>query len=219
MEEIHNFFILQNMTEEELKKIKEYSYKKRFKENEMIYIEGEKGDEIYWILSGLFKVFTTSSKGRDKTLEILGEGDFFGEMALFDEAKRLTSVQAVAEGVLRIISRDKYKKMISEIPEIALKTIGALSLRLQEANQEIKNLTFQTTDSRLKQTLQHLGKKFGEKKDKTTQIKQKFTHQELADMVGTTRANVTKLLNNMQEEDLIDIRDRTIYLKDSFWSE
>ncbi len=219
MEELHNFFILQNLSEEEIKKIEDYSYKKEFKKDEMIYREGEKGHEIYLILSGLFKIFTTSRKGRDKTLEILGEGDFFGEMALFDEAKRLTSVQAVTVGVLRIISRDKYKKLISEFPEIALKTIGALSLRLQEANQEIKNLTFQTTDSRLKQTLKHLGNKFGEKKDKTIQIKQKFTHQELADMVGTTRANVTKLLNNMQEEDLIDIKDRTIYLKDSFWAE
>jgi len=218
MTDLHNFFIMEDMSDKELQKIKQYSYNKHCKKGEIVFLEGDKDKRLFLVLSGLFKVFKTASTGRNKTLNILGKGDFFGEMALIDESRRLTSVQAINEGKLLVIDRNKYKELIREFPEVALKTIGILSLRLQEANQEIKNLTFQTTEDRLKKTLKEIGEKFGEKQEEEICIRQRFTHQELADMVGTTRERITRLLGSFQQENLLRIENRTIFLNNSFFS-
>ena len=212
MVDLNEFFILENMTQNELSKIKEFSNLQKFQKYETVFLESEPGNKMYLIISGLFKVYKSGINGRDKTLNLLGKGEFFGMTALFSNGVRTNSVQALTEGKLLSIERDRYKELISNFPDVALKTIGILSSQLQHANQEIKDLTFKTIEDRLKNTLLELGDKFGAKNENYIRIKQKFTHRELADIVGTTRETVTKLLGSLQDKDLIEINNRTILL-------
>jgi len=212
MVDLNEFFILENMTQDELSKIREFSNNQKCHKGETIFLESEPGNRMYLIISGLFKVFKSGINGRDKTLNLLGKGEFFGMTALFSDGVRTNSVQALTEGILMSIERDRYKELISDFPDVALKTIGILSSQLQHANQEIKDLTFKTIEDRLKNTLLELGDKFGTKEENYIRIEQKFTHKELADIVGTTRETVTKLLSSLQDEDLIEIDNRTIFL-------
>lgn len=212
MVDLNEFFILENMTQDELSKIREFSNTQKCHKGETIFLESEPGNRMYLIISGLFKVFKSGINGRDKTLNLLGKGEFFGMTALFSDGVRTNSVQALTEGILMSIERDRYKELISNFPDVALKTIGILSSQLQHANQEIKDLTFKTIEDRLKNTLLELGDKFGTKEENYIRIEQKFTHKELADIVGTTRETVTKLLSSLQDEDLIEIDNRTIFL-------
>ncbi|MGM0420689.1 MAG: Crp/Fnr family transcriptional regulator [Bacillota bacterium] len=212
MHNLNEFFILENMSKSELKKIKEYSRIKKCNKNEQIFLEGEQAEVVYLILSGYFKVFKTNEQGRDKTLNLLSRGEFFGFTALFKKGTYSNSVQALREGELLAMERNKYKKLLEVSPEVALKTIGALSLRLQQANQEIQDLTFKNIEARLKNALHHLGEKFGVKEDGQIRIEQIFTHQDLADIVGTTRATITRHLGEMQDEGLIKVKDKQIYL-------
>lgn len=212
MNNLNEFFILENMSKAELKRIKEYSRVKRCSKNEQIFLEGDQAGVLYLILSGYFKIFKTSEQGRAKTLSLLGRGEFFGFTALFKEGTYTNSVQALSDGELLAMKRDEYKKLLKASPEVAMKTIGALSLRLQQANQEIQDLTFKDIKSRLKNTLQNLGDNFGVNENRQIRIKKIFTHQDLADIVGTTRATITKHLGEMQDEGLIEIKDKEIYL-------
>lgn len=212
MVDLNEFFILENMTQDERSKIRDFSNIQKCHKEETIFLESEPGNKVYLIISGLFKVFKSGINGRYKTLNLLGKGEFFGMTALFSEGVRTNSVQALTEGVLLSIERDRYKELIRNFPDLALKIIGILSSQLQHANQEIKDLTFKTIEARLKNTLLELGDKFGTKEENYIRIEQKFTHKELADIVGTTRETVTKLLGSLQDEDLIEIDNRTILL-------
>jgi len=198
----------------ELREIESIMQESTYSKNEMLFFEGAAAKNLYIILTGLVKVFKTDEEGREKTLSLLSNKDFFGEMALLDEGTRSASIQAIEDTKVFKIARNKFKQLIAKHPEISLKIIVALSQRLRDSNQQIKNLTFKQVKGRLLDTLQRLADKHGVKREEGILIKNKITHQELANLVGTTRATITKLLGELVDEDRLLIKDRYLILKD-----
>ncbi|WP_018248444.1 Crp/Fnr family transcriptional regulator [Orenia marismortui] len=211
---LEQFFLFQEMNEKELEEIKKIVTKKVYKKNEIIFLEGDLGDSIYLVLDGLIKVFRTGSTGREKTLSLLGRGDFFGEMALLDNNFRSASVQAIKSSQVYIIDKVKFYKLLSDFPQIPLKIIVKLSQRLRKANNQIKNLTFKSVRDRLEVVLLELANRYGERRDEGLLISKKITHQELGNLVGTTRESITKLINEMVEEKKLLVKNRYLILLD-----
>ena len=205
--------LFNGLTTEELQEIKAIMQEKNFAKNEMIFMEGAEANNFYIILTGLVKVFKTDEQGREKTLSLLGNKDFFGEMALLDNNSRSASVQAIDESKLFKISREKFKRLVTEYPEISLKIIATLSQRLRNSNQQIQNLTFKKVKGRLLDSLKQLADKYGVEQENGILINKKITHQELANLVGTTRATITKLLGELAEENKLEMKDRYLILK------
>ena len=205
--------LFNGLTKEELQEIKAIMQEKNFAKNEMIFMEGAEANNFYIILTGLVKVFKTDEQGREKTLSLLGNKDFFGEMALLDNNSRSASVQAIDESKLFKISREKFKRLVTEYPEISLKIIATLSQRLRNSNQQIQNLTFKKVKGRLLDSLKQLADKYGVEQENGILINKKITHQELANLVGTTRATITKLLGELAEENKLEMKDRYLILK------
>ncbi|MFW6270983.1 MAG: Crp/Fnr family transcriptional regulator, partial [Bacillota bacterium] len=148
--ELSRIELFQELKQDELTELEKITYKKDYKKGEMIFLEGEKGDAVYFIKSGLIRVFKVEEGGREKTLAFLGNGEFFGEMAFFEIHKlRSAFVQAVEKTVLYIIERESFLNLIRDKPPIAFKMIATLSRRLREADNQIRNLTFKTVKDRL----------------------------------------------------------------------
>ncbi|MBM7556672.1 Crp/Fnr family transcriptional regulator [Halanaerobacter jeridensis] len=205
--------LFNGLSTEELQEIKAIMQEKNYAKNEMIFMEGAEANNFYIILTGLVKVFKTDEQGREKTLSLLGNKDFFGEMALLDNNSRSASVQAIDESKIFKISRKKFKRLVTEYPEISLKIIATLSQRLRNSNQQIQNLTFKQVKGRLLDSLKQLADKYGVEQENGILINKKITHQELANLVGTTRATITKLLGELIEEDKVEIKNRYLILK------
>jgi len=214
IEFLQKFELFNGLTVTELGEIKSIMQETTYSKNEILFFEGAAANNLYIILTGLVKVFKTDEEGREKTLSLLSNKDFFGEMALLDEGARSASVQAIEETTVFKIARNKFKQLIANHPEISLKIIAALSQRLRNYNQQIKNLTFKQVKGRLLDTLQRLADKHGVKREEGILIKNKITHQELANLVGTTRATITKLLGELVDKDRLLIKDRYLILKD-----
>lgn len=83
--------LLKGLTEEELIKIKAIMQEEDYNKGEMVFVEGAQANNFYIILTGLVKVFKTDAEGREKTLILLSNKDFFGEMALLDNKSRSAS--------------------------------------------------------------------------------------------------------------------------------
>ena len=209
---LQNLILFKNLTEEELKKINQIIEQTNYNRNETVFIEGDPGDAFYIILEGLIKVFKTTEQGRDKTLALLGTGDFFGEMSLLEGKERSASVKALQSTQLYFIERSKFKKLLKDYPEIAFKIIAILSERLREANNQIQQLTFSSVEERLEQKLRELAKKHGWEGKSGVVLPKKITHQELANLIGSSRVTVTKLLNKLKEEEKIIIKERYLIL-------
>ncbi len=113
---------------------------KEYGDGEIIIREGETGDCMYVIQSGEVEVFKQSS-GTEVTLAIRREGDFFGEMALFDREVRRASVRS--RGASRILTVDKKSllRRIQADPSLAFRVIETLSQRIMELSDGVAYLT------------------------------------------------------------------------------
>lgn len=130
--------VFQKVDGEGLRYLAEKAQEKIVEAGSLIFKENEMGEVMYIIRRGKVEVFQEISGGK-KTLAVLGEKDFFGEMAILEEAPRSASAIAVEDGVLISIDKERFHQAIFEYPEIALEVLKVLAQRLREANAKINS--------------------------------------------------------------------------------
>ena len=104
------------------------------------------------------KVTKMSEDGREKILEILGPGDFVGEMALLDQALRSASVKSITPCVLLALSRNDFMGLLSRTPRSTLELIRELARRLRETDEEVRGLLFERVEGRTRRVLARMAK-------------------------------------------------------------
>lgn len=114
--------------------MKEGELGKGYQAGEVIVRQGEVGNCMYVIQEGRVEVLQERD-GRDVQLAVLDEGDFFGEMSLFESEVRSATVRAT--GTVRVLTVDKktFLRRINEDPSLAFRIVEKLSRRLREMNE------------------------------------------------------------------------------------
>lgn len=176
--------------------------------------DGEGG--LYLILAGSVKISRTGRDGRDVTVAVLHEGNFFGEMSLLDGQPRSASATAMEAAQLLVLDREHFQRYVLTQAGIMAKLLRELSKRLRAADQTIENLALGSVADRLVCLIGHLGR-HKPLKDGTGVIDRAPTHQELAEMVGSSRETVTRALAAMEKAGLITIVNKRITLHPAFF--
>ena len=109
----------------------------------IIFNENVMGDVLYIIKKGSVQIYKVLGSGQEKTLAVLHEQAFFGEMSLLDDSPRSASARAMEDSTLLNVDKDSFKEVVNEYPEIAFEIFKVFSQRLREANKEIQNLSEQ----------------------------------------------------------------------------
>jgi CRP-like cAMP-binding protein/ribonuclease BN (tRNA processing enzyme) len=122
------------------------------KAGEVLFRQDENSKIMYIIQEGKVRIFRTI-EGRDKTLAVIGPGDFFGEMAMFNNRPRSASAAAITDLRLLAFNKAAFEKLISQNFGIALHVIRTLSARLQETDGIIENLLYPDIESKVINTL------------------------------------------------------------------
>ncbi len=177
---------------------------KVLKDGEILFREGEIGDEMYLIKSGKIKIVQKVGDEM-KVLAVLSEGDFFGEMALIDGSPR--SATAIAEGDTELITFDKvaFRKKIGEEPLIEY-IITELSKRLRRADEQIKFLMIKGDEKRLIAFLIMKAQDEGTKQpDGSYLINMEFKYENIAPIVGMGVEKLKKLIDNLEKSNLIKV--------------
>lgn len=130
--------IFQKVDGEGLRHLAERAEEKIVEAGNIIVRENEMAEIMYIIKRGKVEVFKGIS-GEKKRLAILGEKDFFGEMAILEEAPRSASVMAIEDSALIAIDKDSFRQSILEYPDIAFEVLKVLSSRLREANEKLNS--------------------------------------------------------------------------------
>jgi CRP-like cAMP-binding protein len=109
---------------------------KAYRSGDVIVRQGESGDCMYVILEGQIEVLA-EEQGKEVRLAVLGEGDFFGEMALFEHAVRSATVRAL--GDVRVLTVDKRTLLsrIKDDPSLAFRIVEKLSHRIRELDHRV----------------------------------------------------------------------------------
>jgi len=171
---------------------------RRFPKHKTIVEEGAPGDYMYIISEGRVKVTKLSGDGREKILELLDVGDFFGEMSLFDDAPRSASVKAMSDVRIMALARNDFLRLLGSSPGLALSVIQELTRRLRQVDEQASSLSFQRVKERTMGLLVRLAKEASshEGRRKTPVL----THQQIADMIGTSRETVTRAVKGLKDE-------------------
>jgi CRP-like cAMP-binding protein len=110
-----------------------------FDNGQVLFREGDDGDDMYIIQSGRVAIKKRVKDG-DATLAVLEKGDFFGEMAILERMPRSATAEVVEDGELIVISGEMFGDMIKANPEIAVRMLRKQSIRLRETNRQLENL-------------------------------------------------------------------------------
>src|SRR5918992_4853999 len=187
-----------------------------YEPGDAVYREGEYGDALYALTSGVLKLFRPYSGSKEATLRLLKTWDIFGHLAFAGEARQRAYAEAVTECKVTKVPKIFVERAIRRGPQAALKMMTLLELRLVQYEELVKCLLPRETEIRLANLLPILAQKFGERGslESSVTIDIRLTHQDLAAMVASTRESVTKVLNEMRNRGVVEVEGGRITLKD-----
>lgn len=207
------------LSDDDVERLLKIAEERHAERDEFILHQNEPGDALYVIISGRVKVVLYGEDGKEVILSTLRAGDFFGEMALIDGRPRSASVVAVEPTHLVRLRRAPFLAFLREYPEMSLRMLEALSLRLRMADGKIGSLTLMDVYGRVARVLRELAMQEGKQAGSNVIIGHRPTHQELAAMAGTSRETVSRVLNDFARSGLMTIDGKRLILHDEFLDE
>ncbi len=187
---------------------------REFARDHVIFAMQEPGDGLYVIASGRVKVVVSSSGGKELILATLGPGQFFGDMALLDDAPRSASVVAQLPTVAYRIRRQDFERLLEAHPPIARKMLVELSQRLRRANAQMESLVTLDVVGRLARYFIDLARQHGQILGNGWVAVRRPTHQDIANSIGTTRETVTRLMADLEDRGLVVNEGKMSYLRE-----
>jgi CRP-like cAMP-binding protein len=181
---------------------------------EAIFHEGDPGDRLYVIVEGKIKLGRASGDGRENLLAILGPGEMFGELSLFDPGPRTATATAVTDTTLIGMGHADLEPWLSGRPEVAGQLLRALAQRLRRTNEAMADLVFSDVPGRVAKALLDLAKRFGVEGDEGLRVTHDLTQEELAQLVGASRETVNKALADFQQRGWLRHEARAVVLLD-----
>jgi len=181
-----------------------------FPRNTIIFQEGDRGDHLYVVLSGKLKVFLADSDGKEIIVDMLGPGQYFGEMAL-DGSARSASVMTMESSRLAVIERDQFKQFIAQDPDAAFSVIITLIRRARNLTRVVGNLALLDVYGRVARLLlDNAVEESGR-----LVVGTRMTQQEIAKRVGASREMVWRILDDLRQGRYITIEDGHIMIQQS----
>ncbi len=187
---------------------------RQYRAGTTIFHRDDSGTALHVIERGTVKLMLTSPEGREITVELLGAGDFFGELALLDSGPRSASAVALEATETLTLERDQFAALLEAHPQVALRLLGVLGERLRRADDLIGDLLFLDLPGRLAKQLLALAEERGSATPRGVRIDLRLSQSELAAMVGATRESVNRCLNAYAERGILDFDRETITLRD-----
>ena len=171
---------------------------------------GDSCDTLYYIVSGSVSVVIEDEEGHELVLAYLNEGEFFGEMGLFDEDNQ-RSAWVVARTACDVAVADytQFRRMSEQTPAILFAVASQMADRLRKTSNKVRDLAFLDVTGRVARTLLELT----EEPDAMTHpdgMQVKVTRQEIARIVGCSREMVGRVLKDLEDQGLIHAHGKTM---------
>lgn len=210
---IRDLPLLARLPDDDLKALAARGRVRRFTAGGTIFNEGDPGDSLYVVIEGRVRISRVSGSGDEATLALMGPGDCFGELSLFDGRPRSATATATATTRAFVVSRDDFVAWVRERPEASLALLETLSLRLRRTDETVTDLVFLDLAHRLAKHLLTLAAALPEGDARRRQRIQ-VTQAELASMLGVSRESVNKQLNQFARDGWISLGRGAVMIDD-----
>jgi CRP/FNR family transcriptional regulator, cyclic AMP receptor protein len=168
-----------------------------FRKKQNIFAQGDATDGLFFVQTGKVQLSVVSEAGKEATLAILGEGDFFGEGGLAGQLVRMSSASAMTDCVLLHVERKAMMLAMSREPKLSATFVKYLLKRNIRYQDDLVDQLFNSSEKRLARVLLLMAQ-FG-KEGVSEMSVPRLSQETLAEMVGTTRSRVSFFMNRFRK--------------------
>ncbi|TFB24060.1 Crp/Fnr family transcriptional regulator [Filobacillus milosensis] len=188
---------------DELKIIDEASHMKPIKKGTKILDPLSPVQSLFLLKQGQVRLYRINSEGKEFTVDILFDGNVFGETSTLSLTDDNIYAEAMTDSHLCILGKEEFENFLEKNPKLALKFINILSSRLKETYSMSEKLALGDVRYRILYLLLKLSEKTGKRKDQWQSIEMKLTHLDIANMIGSTRETTSAIISQLKKEGLI----------------
>jgi len=207
--------LFRDLTEDAMMQIMETSHMRSFEKGYYISTpHDEEGQRIYFLKEGEVEIYESTPEGRKMIIDILKPGDIFGYEAIAEAPETITRqfIKANKNVTLCIMPKADFLALLERKPELALKIVKELSLRLAITKSKLRDTALSNAETRLLHELERLYVQYGREENNKRKLTRKFTHEELANIVGITRETITRTLSRLVDKNKVSIDENGYFI-------
>ncbi len=201
-----------DLSEKEMAFLATRASRHRYRTGDIIFSDGEPARGLYVVESGVVRFFKASAGGREQVLAVIGPENTVGELAVFEGADYPASAAALSDASLLFLSKEDFRALCRQHPDVALKVLQAVGARLRRMIGVIEQLSFTTVRQRLAALLLQLARRRGKRTPRGIEFTLVSSHQDLAAHIGSVRELVSRNLSRLQTAGIIRIKGKTVLI-------
>jgi len=174
-----------------------------------VYSEGSALDSLFFLESGLVKIYKRGDDNKEIILQIVAAGELFGEQSLGSEPSRSISAEVLQEGIIYVIPKDIFLRACDGHPELWREIAGLLTIRKRQLEKKIELLCLRDVEYRILYYMADLAKMFGAKAN-GAEYSIPLSQGELASLIGATRETTSTTLNHLARKGVIKLGRRQL---------
>ena len=187
----------------EFDSVNPFIFEKTAERGEVVLLEGQSAEALFFVVSGVVKIFKTSAEGREQILYLIRPGESFNDVSIFGSGSNLVSAQALGPVIVYGLRKSRLQVILRDYPQVALNTIKVLADRVHRLVLLVEDLSFRHVISRVaKILLKHAGD--------GTDPRPRLSQNEMAAMAGTVREMVARSLKTLEDEGAIKLQRHRI---------
>lgn len=212
---LRKFPVFQNLSEQLLQEIMEYAFFRKYHKGQILFMEGDPRDRIYFLLNGFIKLVSTNDECSSQFSLYLKPYSMFPYVGLFQDKYYRFSAEAVTHVELIYLPAAQFERLIQNDPAVLIQMIRIMGDKLHQLEIRIQKLTQVHATDRVRQLISFLIKDIGVKTDDSTiRIPCPLTTTDLARMAGTSRETVSHVLQEYKASGKLVIESKIIKITD-----
>jgi CRP-like cAMP-binding protein len=187
---------------------------KRYKKNNLIIFEDDRGLNLFIIKQGRVKISRISEEGGEVILAILGEGEFFGEISVIDGLSRSATVTSLDEVELWVMKREEFLAVLRQHPQVSVALLRELAGRIRKSDAQIKSLCLRNARGRVAATLIRLAEDIGKTREGKVIIPELPLQRDMANIAGTSRETISRMIALFERDGYCYKKDNSLVFDD-----
>src|SRR5436309_4332661 len=204
-------FLISTMPERALDDLVRFTTVAHFEPHRPIFSKGDAGDCLYGILSGRVRIYSTSPEGVEIVLNVMEQGELFGEIALLDGSTRTASAAAMEQADLLRIHRSHFLPYVKANPDLILAMLTLLCQRMRWTTSVIEDAAFLAFPARLAKRLLVLSEHY--RRPHEHEVTVPLSQHDLGSMVGAGREAINKQLALWRSAGIVDTARGAILIR------
>ncbi|MFV8827719.1 Crp/Fnr family transcriptional regulator [Alkalihalobacterium sp. APHAB7] len=203
---LKNVTLFKELSDQELDPVIEIALPREFREREILFMQGEPLDRVFFIHKGKVKIYKTDVSGKEQIVSILQNGDMFPHAGFFRTGNYPAHAEVMEDATLLVIPIIEFERLLLTRPDICMKLFRVMGEKIIDLQNRLDEQIFHNTYEQILMLFLRLSKMHGQNyNDGLVKLTIHFTNQELANMIGTTRETVNRTVTKLKKNNIVQM--------------